>query len=159
MSYISRTGPFGALMDEYERAAADLFRILSHLTQEEYTRIRDTETEDPDCVSIQSVMNHLVSSGYSYSIYIRTHFGEAAIERKKDQGVDTPAIAAEKLRAMLAYAEETLQTRLNMTFDDIKENVLQVAWGQHYDAEQLMEHAVMHIHRHRRQIEKFLAKS
>jgi len=33
-----------------------------------------------------------------------------------------------------------------------------VRWGPQYDLEQLLEHAVVHILRHRRQIEKFAAK-
>ena len=31
-----------------------------------------------------------------------------------------------------------------------------VKWGQTYDPEQLFEHAIVHILRHRRQIERFL---
>ena len=33
---------------------------------------------------------------------------------------------------------------------------IKVRWGQLYDPEQLMEHAIVHILRHRRQIENFL---
>jgi len=33
-----------------------------------------------------------------------------------------------------------------------------VRWGQRYDVDQLMEHAIMHILRHRRQIERFLLR-
>ena len=31
-----------------------------------------------------------------------------------------------------------------------------MSWGQYYDIEQLFEHAIVHILRHRRQIERFL---
>ena len=31
-----------------------------------------------------------------------------------------------------------------------------VSWGQLYDIEQLMEHAIVHILRHRRQVERFM---
>ena len=33
-----------------------------------------------------------------------------------------------------------------------------VRWGQRYDVEQLLEHAIVHVLRHRRQIERFLMK-
>ena len=33
-----------------------------------------------------------------------------------------------------------------------------VRWGQLYDVEQLFEHAIVHILRHRRQIERFLLR-
>ncbi|MGY0037018.1 hypothetical protein [Pedobacter sp. NJ-S-72] len=32
---------------------------------------------------------------------------------------------------------------------------IMTGWGQLYDIEQLMEHAIVHILRHRRQIERF----
>jgi hypothetical protein len=33
-----------------------------------------------------------------------------------------------------------------------------VRWGQRYDIEQLFEHAIVHVLRHKRQIERFLLK-
>lgn len=50
------------------------------------------------------------------------------------------------------------------TFKNIKDNQLEqfdntkkivTSWGQVYDIEQITEHAIVHILRHRRQIEKF----
>jgi hypothetical protein len=35
---------------------------------------------------------------------------------------------------------------------------LLTGWGQHYDIEQMMEHAIVHVLRHRRQVEKFVEK-
>ena len=35
---------------------------------------------------------------------------------------------------------------------------IKTGWGQFYDVEQLTEHAIVHILRHRRQIEKFKIK-
>ena len=35
---------------------------------------------------------------------------------------------------------------------------MRVSWGQLYDVEQIFEHAIVHILRHRRQIERFLLK-
>ena len=52
-------------------------------------------------------------------------------------------------------------------FDDFPNLVLEendnqkkilTSWGQLYDIEQLFEHAIVHILRHRRQIERFLIK-
>lgn len=42
----------------------------------------------------------------------------------------------------------------NKTFEADKK--ILVRWGQLYDVEQLFEHAIVHILRHRRQIERFL---
>ena len=38
--------------------------------------------------------------------------------------------------------------------DNIKK--LTTRWGQMYNIEQLLEHAIVHVLRHRRQIERFL---
>lgn len=35
---------------------------------------------------------------------------------------------------------------------------INVRWGQQYDPEQLMQHAIVHVLKHRRQIEKFNLK-
>jgi len=35
---------------------------------------------------------------------------------------------------------------------------IKTRWGQLYDVDQLMEHAIVHVLRHRRQIERFLQK-
>jgi hypothetical protein len=40
------------------------------------------------------------------------------------------------------------------TDDGIQSIVIQSGWGVPYDLEQLLEHAIVHILRHRRQIEK-----
>ena len=33
------------------------------------------------------------------------------------------------------------------------------SWGQRYDIDQLLEHAIVHVLKHRRQIERFIASS
>jgi uncharacterized damage-inducible protein DinB len=39
---------------------------------------------------------------------------------------------------------------------EITGTVIRSGWGVTYDAEQLLEHAIVHVLRHRRQIEKFI---
>ena len=43
-----------------------------------------------------------------------------------------------------------------MSDEEIVSVVTHSRWGVRYDLEQLLEHAVVHILRHRRQIEKFI---
>ena len=153
-----RQGPVGALMDEYERAAADLLQVIRPLKQTDYEAIADTETKDPDCRSIQTIMNHVVRSGYGYANYLRKHFGIALAERQEQYDVETPDSAAVELNAMLAYTVDTLANKWDMTEEEAVKSVANTAWGQVYDFEQLMEHAIVHVLRHRRQIEMFLIK-
>ena len=153
-----RPGPLGALMDEYERAAEDLKKVLNTIAPEDYTAIVDPETKDPDCVSMQTIMNHVVRSGYGYANYLRKEFGDAWTERKESYEVNTPASASAALDLMLAYSVATLQDKWHLTYDDLEHRIIKSSWGQQFDPEQLLEHAIVHILRHRRQIEKFIIK-
>jgi hypothetical protein len=45
-----------------------------------------------------------------------------------------------------------------MTDEEITAVKMPVRWGPTYDLEQLLEHAIVHILRHRRQVERFLER-
>jgi hypothetical protein len=62
-----------------------------------------------------------------------------------------------ELDKMLAYTSETLHDKWEYADEEIMKVKMIVRWGTQYDLEQLLEHAVVHILRHRRQIEKFAA--
>jgi uncharacterized damage-inducible protein DinB len=154
----NRKGPFGALMYEYERAAADLNLVLAAIPLAEYDAVKDAETKDPDCVSVKTIMSHVVRSGYGYSIYIRKQFGNEWKERRDNYELHTPVDAIAAMAGMLSYAAATLEDKWDLTFEQVSGNIIQVPWGQKYDAEQLMEHAIVHVLRHRRQIENFMKR-
>jgi hypothetical protein len=151
-----RRGPVGALMDEYERATAELTKILESISDEEYARVRDTETEDDDCRSIQTIMTHVVGAGYGYAGYMRDFWGveRAPHERVPIARADTPA----QLRAMLDYMIATLENHWDLSDADCNAMQMKVRWGVTYDFEQLFEHGIVHVLRHRRQIERFLGR-
>lgn len=151
-----RKGAVGALMDEYERAAFELKSIVENTGKDEYKRIADAETEDESCRSIQTIMSHVVLAGYAYANYIREHFSmESEPPENKLIGYEDIGCEMEK---MLGYTARTLDGRWEMTDDEIVSVVIKTRWGGAYDLEQLLEHAIVHILRHRRQIEKFLLK-
>jgi uncharacterized damage-inducible protein DinB len=143
-------------MDEYERATAELTRILESISDEEYARIRDTETKDEDCRSIQTIMTHVVGAGYGYAGYMRDAWGieRAPHERIPIARADTPA----QLRAMLDYMIATLEKHWDLSDAESNAMLMRVRWGVTYDFEQLFEHAIVHVLRHRRQIERFLGR-
>ena len=66
--------------------------------------------------------------------------------------------ASGKIDKMLAYTIETLDGKWEMSDDEIDKIVIHSGWGVTYNLEQLLEHAIVHVLRHRRQVEKFLAK-
>lgn len=147
----------GALMDEYERASIDLKSILEDLSQEDFVLIRDTQTQDEDCRSIQTIMRHVVQSGYTYANYILSVFSDEWKEYK--QPITDPAMSIVELDKMLAYTDRCLQDKYDLPLDQIESWTFHSRWNVDYDIEQLLEHAIVHILRHRRQIENFLRKA
>ena len=58
----------------------------------------------------------------------------------------------------MTFTEATLEGKWLMTDDEITAVKMDVPWGVRYDLEQLLEHAIVHVLRHRRQIERFLSE-
>lgn len=151
-----RQGAVGALMDEYERAASELLTILNGITDEEFERIRDTKTQDEDCRSIQTIMRHVIRAGYGYAGYMRTAWGKEPVIRW-DEPVSRGQIPGE-MRKMLDYMIETLDSKWNLSDQEAMDTKMVVRWGPTFDFEQLFEHAIVHVLRHRRQIDRFLGR-
>jgi uncharacterized damage-inducible protein DinB len=149
-----RNGAIGALMDEYERAAAELTRLIEQIPEDDFVRIVDSQTKDEDCRSVQAIMSHVVRAGYGYADYIREQLSIASTRPQPKLLSRQESLA--QLEAALRYTIETLEGRWEMSGEEISAIVINTRWGVVYDVEGLLEHAVMHILRHRRQIEKFI---
>ncbi len=154
-----RQGAVGALMDEYERAAADFEHCLRSSSVEDFRRLLNPNSPDPDCQSIQSICLHVVGSGYTYANYISRQFDEVPTSLRNTLPIDCPDSASAALRQMLAYTLQVLENKWALSEKEVIGNLIQTAWGQQYDFEQMMEHAIVHLLRHRRQIEIFLLKA
>ena len=149
-----RKGAVGALMDEYERAINELAQLVLRLTDSEFEALRDRQTQDDECRSVQKVVNHVVRAGYGHAAYIRRAFG-AALNRPEIK-LGSRAESVEQLGAMRSYTEATLEGHWEMTDEEISGVEILSGWGSKYDLEQMLEHGIVHVLRHRRQIERFL---
>jgi uncharacterized damage-inducible protein DinB len=158
MTTIYRSGAIGAMMDEYEKAVGELMPIIQALSEDEFSQIRDAETEDADCRSVQSIMNHVVRAGYTYANYIREQFNEPTAERIEDHGLSNPQLACEAVEKMMRFTNETLEGRWTMSDEEMAGRKFTSQWGQEYDIEQILEHGIVHILRHRRQIQRLLSR-
>ncbi len=148
-------GWVGALLDEYQKAIEEYQAVLRSLSPQQFTAIADPVTQDKGCVSVQSVTNHILLSGYGYLYMIAKQFGDLPYERKKQVDVSGIETACAELDALLQHSDERLTPKVNITDEEIVNNIIKSPWGQTFDIDQLLEHAVMHIIRHRRQIEIF----
>lgn len=148
-----RTGAIGALMDEYERAASDLIRILENLPPEKFERIYDAKTTDEDCRSIKSIITHVVSAAYRYANQIRIFL--ALVPVNPEFKIENSKSAVRAINKALTFTANSIEGFWNMTEKQILATRQETRWGL-YDIEMMFEHAIVHILRHRRQIEKFI---
>jgi uncharacterized damage-inducible protein DinB len=151
-----RKGAVGAMMDEYTRAAGQLSELLLKISDAEFERVRDLQSPDENCRSIQTIMRHVVRAGYGYAGSIRGAFGAEA--KAQDVPLRMRLEALDQLEAMLEYTVETLEGKWELSEDEITAVRIHSRWGVIYDLEQLLEHAIVHVLRHRRQIERFLTE-
>lgn len=143
-----RQGAIGALLDEYERAILDLSKTISSFS--------DTAlTETVNTISVQSILAHVVRSGYAYAIYVQKLLGE---QNNLPDLVYRNTISdfQNDLTTFFVFTESVLKNFNDNQLEEFdNEKKIVTSWGQVYDIEQIMEHAIVHILRHRRQIEKF----
>lgn len=152
-----REGAIGSLLDEYEKAINDLQNILRDLSETEFVKAVQPDNPDPDFISIQSIMAHVVRWGYMYPSFIKQmKTGNAVTRQIKNEIRNTPIEYIEDLNKVISYAESVyseIEEKELLQADSAKKFA---SYGHLYDYEQLMEHAIVHILRHRRQIEKYL---
>ncbi len=143
-------------MDEYERAATELTQLVEQIPDEDFERVVDLQTKDDDCRSAQTIMSHVVRAGYGYADYLREQLGMAST--RPQPRVLSRQESLEQLEAFLQYSIETLNGKWEMSDKEISGIVIHTRWGATYDGEGMLEHAIVHILRHRRQLEKFISQ-
>lgn len=153
------TSVISALLHEYAYALNDLKGHISDVTAEELTASADKETTNPDCVSIQSILTHIVLCGYNYVTMMDIHSGNQNSKWSKRVRRKSIEEYNADFDAMLSHTSAFLGRFSNsdMYKPDPKDKLI-TFWGQYYDFEQLLEHAIVHISRHRRQIVHFKKK-
>jgi uncharacterized damage-inducible protein DinB len=153
MTKTYRKGAIGALMDEYERAALELRNLVEKISENDYVKIFDSATTNEDCRSIQTIMSHVVRACYGYANSIRTVFSiEKQVYEPKQLSKNQ---VLEKFDEAMQYTVKTLEGRWEMPDAEIFATSMKGDYPE--DLEQKLEHAIVHILRHRRQIEKFLS--
>jgi len=141
-----------ALMDLYADAAGELCSVLEQLAPARFER--SIESADPDTASIRSICEHAVAAAYGYANYIRRARGLATpkLAETESQRVTAPADVRPLLGEALRYTEGALEGLYDATEEEVAALEFQVSWGPTYDPDMLLEHAILHLLRHRRQI-------
>lgn len=149
-----RKGAIGSLLDEYEKALFELKTVLQTVDADDYSR--NVEGESEHCCSIQIIMNHVVRAGYGYATYIRDALSSDAMP-VEDRQIEQTKIVGE-IDKMFAYTTEIFEGKRQITDEEMENIYFKTRWDVTYNIDQLLEHAIVHVLRHRRQIQKFLLK-
>ena len=150
----SYSGSLRAVLDEYSRAIRDFECVLLALPAERYTA--KTVLTDANFTHVQDIARHVVGASHSYAFHI-----DRALDKldgsfpKREFSVDTPEAAVAALWDAFDHMVDVLG-RIKDWSDDKQGEVRFVSrWKQPYDIEQMLEHAIVHILRHRRQLERW----
>ena len=100
-------GAFGALMDEYARAAAELCRVVEAVPSARFVEEVDGGGEFP---TVQAICTHVVRAAYGHADHIRKALDIAAGERPRGQELvpEGPERLRPLLGAALRYTEATV---------------------------------------------------
>ena len=152
-------GGLGAILDEMKKASEEFISVIQKIPQSDFVKIVDEKTDDEDCRSIQTVCRHVIRSGYGYANYILTALNiPTDSPNVNEMKIESPNDAVVELRRMIDY---NLKHLYELNRESIEEKMFSVKfvtrWGEEFNFEQILEHAIVHILRHRRQIEKFKA--
>jgi len=150
---VFRNGVTGALLDVYQQAIVDFSVVTTMLPGEAFTDRASFIYEKK--VTIHYIITHTIESGYIYADHIRVLFQLPTAHTVYDiKGADDVSV---QLNHVLAYTEEALKDTFNMSYEQINEILIYSSWGKVYDLEMLLEHAIVHIYRHERQLKKYMS--
>ncbi len=150
-----RSGPFGALMDEYARAAEDFCRVVETFDPPRF--MTERASNNPNTVSPKSICVHACGAAHRYAHYIRKARGQDFVEPYDldPARIGSPRDVRGALAEGITFTEATVEPLLNAPQEEIQGLTFTVRWGPVYDPEMILEHAVCHLLRHRRQLERW----
>jgi hypothetical protein len=112
-------------------------------------------TDDPSYQSVDSLGGHVLQSARSYLTWI----GECVGRPVTDLDADTDLISiAHKDRGFVDKVLAGWRRHLAKLEDaELAPSIYKSRWGEDYNIEQMLEHAVVHPMRHRIQLERLMA--
>jgi uncharacterized damage-inducible protein DinB len=151
------TGTIKALLDEYRKAINELIAVIKPLSSKEILSIKDDKTTNENCRSVQTILTHVVYAGYGYTNFIENNLGDKK-QRRPKQFFENAGDYIRELNGMFDDCERFFMNHpaLELEEYDSSKKIL-THWGQVYDIDQMMEHAIVHILKHRRQVQRFVS--
>jgi hypothetical protein len=149
------SGALGALMDETARAAEEFCRLIESLPSERF--MRERPSDDPDTISIRAICIHAIGAAHRYADYILQARGLPFVDRFQldPARVASPLDVRPLLVEALGYTERALEGLYDAPDEEVARLTFTVRWGPTYDPEMILEHGIVHLLRHRRQVERW----
>jgi len=148
------SGSLRAILDEYARAIRDFESVLLSIPADRYEA--KTVLSDKDFAGIHGIAEHTIGAAHNYVNYITD-----ALD-KTDRGYQertfdfaTPQAAVASLWEAFGRMVDVLGRIRDWTEEQQETTKFVTRWKQEYDIEQMLEHAIVHILRHRRQLERW----
>ncbi|MBI3871662.1 MAG: hypothetical protein HY304_01120 [candidate division Zixibacteria bacterium] len=111
---------------------------------------------DKDYPDYRSILIHVVACIHVYVDYIEDGLdSEDRGRRKHDYDCSTPAASVQSMWVAFERTATMLGRIKHYSEEDMEKVKFPTRWSQGYDIEQMLEHAIVHILRHRRQIERW----
>ena len=149
------SGTLRAVLDEYARAIRDLETVVRSIPNDRYSAA--TAPDDKDYPDIAAIMEHVIGAAHVYVDYIDDALsGSSRGRRKRTYDYNSPRIAMASVWEAFGRMVNVLGRIGTYTEDEMSKVQFVTRWNQRYDLEQMLEHAIVHILRHRRQIENRL---
>ncbi|PKB18209.1 DinB family protein [Flavobacterium sp. 5] len=150
----NRQDAVGALLDIYEQMILDLKKVIEDIPDNVLPIVFNQHTTNEDCKSIQAILSHVVNAGYGYATSINNIKGHT-IKQPDKTFRNTIKEYLIDLDNVFAFTQNVFS---NIKDSELEQNdnslKIKIGSGQLYDIEQLTEHAIVHVLRHKRQIQK-----
>ena len=142
-------------MDEYARAGEDFCRVVETFDLPRFDAERPSD--NPNTISPRAICLHVIGAAHRYAHYIRKARGVDFVERydADPEQLRSPREVRTLLTEGILVTEETVKPLLKATEQEIQALSFTVRWGPRYDPDMILEHAVCHVLRHRRQLERW----
>ena len=149
-----RRNAVGALLDEWDRARRQVVDVLPRLQE------GDLSDADPlDETRPRGILVHVLRTGYAYAMWICDVLEFPKPERKIDPKTLSGRADFERgFEDLGAYFKSSLAPLHDAHLDGPAPGEppahFRSRWGEDYGVEQMLEHAICHQLRHRRQLER-----
>jgi len=143
-----------ALFDEWDRSRREIVALLPRIRSEEL------EGGDPrDPTRARGILIHVVRASYGYAGWICECLGFPAPQRRTDPlTLDGRAAFEQAFGEVRDYFQSALEPLTDAHVDEPAPGEspphFRSRWGEDYGIEQMLEHAICHHLRHRRQLER-----